>query len=75
MSRDQLQVYLDEFVFRHNRRNQPMAGFQTLLGLGTCHLPTAWDQIRAAKDVKKRVEDEAASDSNRDDQGRNWTGT
>src|SRR5476651_1417520 len=75
MSRDQLQVYLDEFVFRHNRRNQPMAGFQTLLGLGTCHLPTCWNQIRAAKDVKKRIEDEAASDSIRDGQGRNWTGT
>ena len=32
VSRDQLQVYLDEFVFRHNRRRQPMAAFQTLLG-------------------------------------------
>jgi len=29
VSRDQLQVYLDEFVFRHNRRRQPMAAFQT----------------------------------------------
>ena len=29
-----LQVYLDEFVFRHNRRRTPMAAFQTLLGLG-----------------------------------------
>jgi hypothetical protein len=28
VSRDQLQVYLDEFVFRHNRRRQPMAAFQ-----------------------------------------------
>jgi hypothetical protein len=35
VSRDQLQVYLDEFVFRHNRRRLPMAAFQTLLGLGT----------------------------------------
>jgi transposase-like protein len=25
VSRDQLQAYLDEFVFRHNRRRQPMA--------------------------------------------------
>jgi len=32
VSRDQLQVYLDEFVFRHNRRRLPMAAFQTLLG-------------------------------------------
>jgi hypothetical protein len=36
----QPQVYLDEFVFRHNRRQQPMAAFQTLLGLGTGHAPT-----------------------------------
>lgn len=35
VSRDHLQVYLDEFVFRYNRRKQPMAAFQTLLGLGT----------------------------------------
>ena len=33
VSRDQLQFYLDEFVFRHNRRR--LAAFQTLLGLGT----------------------------------------
>jgi hypothetical protein len=30
-----LQHYLDEFVFRFNRRNTPMAAFQTLLGLAT----------------------------------------
>jgi transposase-like protein len=29
-----LQVYLDEFVFRFNRRQVPMAAFQTLLGIG-----------------------------------------
>ena len=34
VSREHLQVYLDEFVFRHNRRRTPMAAFQTLLGLG-----------------------------------------
>jgi transposase-like protein len=34
VSRDQLQSYLDGFVFRHNRRRLPMASFQTLLGLG-----------------------------------------
>jgi len=53
VSRDQLQVYLDEFVFRHNRRKQPMAAFQTLLGLGTGHTPTAYDRIRGAKDVPR----------------------
>ena len=46
VSRDQLQVYLDEFVFRHNRRRLPMAAFQTLLGLGAGHKPTAYKQIR-----------------------------
>jgi hypothetical protein len=45
VSRDHLQVYLDEFVFRHNRRRTPMAAFQTLLGLGTRHQPTTYRQI------------------------------
>src|SRR6202162_186121 len=49
VSRDQLQVYLDEFVFRHNRRRQPMATFQTLLGLGTGRKPTAISRYGAAK--------------------------
>lgn len=40
-----LQVYLDEFVFRHNRRRTPMAAFQTLLGLGALHQPTTYDEI------------------------------
>ena len=53
VSRDQLQVYLDEFVFRHNRRKQPMAAFQTLLGLGTGHTSTPYDRIRGAKDLPK----------------------
>jgi hypothetical protein len=40
-----LQVYLDEYVFRHNRRRSPMAAFQTLLGLGAQHPPTTYTQI------------------------------
>ena len=47
VSRAQLQVYLDEFVFRHNRRQQPLAAFQTLLGLGTGRAPT--DQVIALR--------------------------
>ena len=54
VSRDQLQVYLDEFVFRHNRRRQPMAAFQTLLGLGTGRKPTTYKQIRGAVDLSTR---------------------
>jgi hypothetical protein len=42
---EHLPVYLDEYVFRHNRRATPMAAFQTLLGLGTLHPPTTYDQI------------------------------
>lgn len=51
VSRHQLQVYLDEFVFRHNRRRTPMAAFQTLLGLGTGHGPTAGAVIRGGRDL------------------------
>jgi hypothetical protein len=51
VSKDQLQVYLDEFVFRHNRRKTPAAAFQTLLGLGTGRRSTMYEQIRGAKDL------------------------
>ena len=51
VSKAQLQVYLDEFVFRHNRRRQPMAAFQTLLGLGSGRAPTPYRKIRGALDV------------------------
>ncbi len=51
VSRDQLQVYLDEFVFRHNRRKTPAAAFQTLLGLGAGRKPTKYNEIRGASDL------------------------
>lgn len=51
VSRGQLPVYLDEFVFRHNRRKQPMAAFQTLLGLGSGRKPTPYEKIRGAADL------------------------
>jgi transposase-like protein len=57
VSRDQLQVYLDEFVFRHNRRRLPMAAFQTLLGLGSGHKPTPYNRIRGAADLSKMPAD------------------
>jgi transposase-like protein len=57
VSRDQLQVYLDEFVFRHNRRRLPMAAFQTLLGLGSGHKPTPYNRIRGAADLSKTPAD------------------
>jgi transposase-like protein len=45
VSPEHLHVYLDEFVFRHNRRRTPMAAFQTLLGLGAQRPPTTYRQI------------------------------
>lgn len=51
VSKAQLPVYLDEFVFRHNRRRQPTAAFQTLLGLGTGRPPTPYGRIRGARDL------------------------
>jgi transposase-like protein len=51
VGRHQLQVYLDEFVFRHNRRQTPQAAFQTLLGLGTAHAPTEGNVIRGGHDL------------------------
>lgn len=51
VSREQLQVYLDEFVFRHNRRKTPAAAFQTLLGLGSGRKPSKYEEIRGASDL------------------------
>jgi hypothetical protein len=42
-----LPVYLDEFVFRVNRRQTPMAAFQTLPGLGSHQRPATYHQITA----------------------------
>jgi hypothetical protein len=51
VSRGQLQIHLDEFVFRHNRRQTPAAAFQTLLGLGAGRQPTPYREIRGARDL------------------------
>jgi transposase-like protein len=44
-SQEHLPAYLDEYVFRHNRRGNPHAAFQTLLGLSTRHQPSSYRQI------------------------------
>ena len=49
VSNEHLPVYLDEFVFRHNRRGTPMAAFQTLLGLSAIHNPPTYDEIAALR--------------------------
>ena len=55
VSKPQLQVYLDEFVFRHNRRKTPAAAFQSLLGLGTARKSTKYEQIRGARDLNPNL--------------------
>jgi len=54
VGRDQLQAYLNEFVFRHNRRKQPMAAFQTLLGLGTGQKPTTYKEMGSRRTLPSR---------------------
>jgi transposase-like protein len=51
VSRAQLQVYLDKFVFRHTRRKTLAAAFQMLLGLGTGRRPTKYEDIRGGSDL------------------------
>jgi transposase-like protein len=49
VSRRHLPHYLDEFVFRFNRRGTPMAAFQSLLGLTTQHSPTTYHMLYEAE--------------------------
>ena len=46
-----IQVHLDEFVSRNNRRGNPQAAFQTLLGLGARHAPAPLAVVRGASDL------------------------
>jgi transposase-like protein len=41
-----LPSYLDEFVFRFNRRQSPMAAFQTLLGISLQKKPLTLEKLR-----------------------------
>jgi hypothetical protein len=43
---DQLQSYLDEFVFRFNRRFHPTSGFDTLLALVSIVARDTWEGLR-----------------------------
>ena len=50
---DHLQVYLDEFAFRFNRRRTPMAAFQTLLGVASAvHGPTSYDMLYRSESTR-----------------------
>jgi transposase-like protein len=50
-----LGAYLDEFVFRYNRRRNLPLAFRTLLGLGTSRGPTPYTTINGAQDMPKIV--------------------
>ncbi len=63
VGRPHLQAYLDEFVFRYNRRGNPEAGFQTLLGLGSAHAPVRRATIRKAADLPYYYEGEDAREA------------
>ncbi|MBG0740495.1 transposase [Paeniglutamicibacter antarcticus] len=39
VSNEHLQIYLDEFVFRYNRRRSPLPAFQTIFGLNRTKTP------------------------------------
>jgi len=41
--------YVDEFVFRFNRRRTPMAAFRSLLGLTAQHAPAPYKMLYAAE--------------------------
>src|SRR3972149_888837 len=43
-----LQGYLDEYVFRFNRRQNPMAAFETLLGIAMSKEPLPLKQLKVA---------------------------
>ena len=49
VSRKHLPHYLNEFVFRFNRRKTPMAAFQSLLGLVGQHRPTTYKMLYATE--------------------------
>jgi ISXO2-like transposase domain len=44
-----VQHYVDEYVFRFNRRRTPMAAFQSLLGLTAVHGPTTYKMLYAGE--------------------------
>ena len=45
LRRKHLQTYLDEFVFRFNRRRTPHAAFRSLLDLATLHQPLTYNML------------------------------
>jgi hypothetical protein len=54
VSRNQLQVYLDEFVFRHNHAGNPWPVPDPCSAFATGRKPTAYKQIRGAVALSPR---------------------
>lgn len=50
VSSKHMQAYVNEFVFRHNRRANPMAAFQTILGLAAQAEGPTYRQLYVAGD-------------------------
>jgi len=48
LRKEHLQAYLDEFVFRFNRRRTPHAAFRTLLGIGAAIKPATYKMLIVA---------------------------
>ncbi len=63
VGRPHLQAYLDEFVFRFNRRQNPEAAFQSLLGLGSQHPPVRRATIIRAADLSYYYEGDEIKDA------------
>ncbi len=63
VGRPHLQAYLDEFVFRFNRRQNPQAAFQTLLGLGAQHAPVRRRTLIRASDLPYYCEKDEVEDA------------
>jgi hypothetical protein len=46
LRRKHVDIYLNEFVFRYNRRSYRHVSFETMLGLASHHHPTSyWDIV------------------------------
>ena len=50
MSAQQLPAYLNEFVFRFNRRFYPMTAFASVLGIATRVTALTYDEFYAGQD-------------------------
>jgi hypothetical protein len=68
VGRPHLQAYLDEFVFRFNRRQSPEAAFQTLLGLGSRHAPVRRGTLIGATDLPSYYEGDEIHDGEPEEQ-------